>query len=44
MGSSLSAEFKRLAQLSFPRRFPMVQFPNVPLAVAIVAGAVANLV
>jgi hypothetical protein len=31
-------------QFSFPRRFPIVQFPNLPLAVALVAGAVANLV
>jgi hypothetical protein len=44
MGSSLPAGFKRLAQLSFPRRFPIVQFPNLPLAVALVAGAIANLV
>ncbi len=40
----LSAGFKRLAQLGFPRRFPIVQFPNLPLAVALVAGAVASLV
>ena len=44
MGSSLPAGFKRLTQLSFPRRFPIVQFPNLPLAVALVAGAVANFV
>jgi hypothetical protein len=44
MASSLSAEFKRVLQLSFPRRFPIVQFPNLPLAVALVAGAVAGLV
>ena len=43
MGSSLAAGFKRLAQLSFPRRFPIVQFPNPPLAVALLAGALANL-
>jgi hypothetical protein len=34
----------RLAQLSFPRRFPIVQFPNLPLAVALVAGALVRLV
>lgn len=44
MASSLSAGFKRLAQLSFPRRFPIVQFPNPPLAVALVSGALASLV
>jgi hypothetical protein len=30
--------FKRLTQLGFPRRFPIVQFPNLPLIVAFVAG------
>ena len=30
--------YKRLTQLSFPRRFPIVQFPNLPLIVAILAG------
>jgi len=29
--------FKRLTQLSFPRRFPIVQFPNLPLIVAFLA-------
>jgi hypothetical protein len=29
---------KRLAELSFPRRFPIVQFPNLPLIVAFLAG------
>jgi hypothetical protein len=32
------AGFKRLTQLSFPRRFPIVQFPNLPLIVAFLAG------
>ena len=31
--------FKRLTQLGFPPRFPIVQFPNLPLTVAFVAGA-----
>jgi hypothetical protein len=35
---------KRLPQLSFPRRYPLVQFPNLPLAVALIAGATADLV
>ncbi len=30
--------FKRLTALGFPRRFPIVQFPNLPLIVAFVAG------
>ena len=30
--------YKRLTQLSFPRRFPIVQFPNLPLIVAALAG------
>jgi hypothetical protein len=31
--------YKRLTELSFPRRFPIVQFPNLPLIVAFLAGA-----
>jgi hypothetical protein len=34
--------FKRLRKLSFPRRFPIVQFPNAPLIVAFLAGAAAD--
>jgi hypothetical protein len=30
--------YKRLTELSFPRRFPVVQFPNLPLIVAVLAG------
>jgi len=30
--------FKRLTTLGFPRRFPLVQFPNLPLIVAFLAG------
>jgi hypothetical protein len=30
--------FRRLTKLGFPRRFPIVQFPNLPLIVAFVAG------
>jgi hypothetical protein len=30
--------YKRLTGLSFPRRFPIVQFPNLPLIVAALAG------
>jgi hypothetical protein len=30
--------YKRLTGLSFPRRFPIVQFPNLPLIVAVLVG------
>ena len=30
--------YGRLTGLSFPRRFPVVQFPNLPLTVAFLAG------
>jgi hypothetical protein len=30
--------FKRLTQLSFPRRFAIVQFPNLPLILAFLSG------
>ena len=32
------AGFTRLRKLSFPRRFPLVQFPNLPLILAFIAG------
>jgi hypothetical protein len=34
--------FKRLTRLSWPRSFPLVQFPNAPLIVAFLAGAAAS--
>jgi hypothetical protein len=34
--------YNRLTELSFPRRFPIVQFPNLPLIVAFLAGAVST--
>jgi hypothetical protein len=34
----LWAGFKRLTELSFPRSFPIVQFPNPPLIVAFAAA------
>jgi hypothetical protein len=34
-------EFKRLTQLGWPKSFPIVQFPNVALIVAFLAGATA---
>ena len=35
---SLWRAFRHLTELGFPRRFPIVQFPNLPLIVALLAG------
>ena len=35
--------YKRLTELSFPRRFPIAQFPNLPLTVGILAGEAGRL-
>jgi hypothetical protein len=35
---SLWLAVKRLTKFGFPRRFPVVQFPNLPLIVALLAG------
>src|ERR1700733_4533331 len=34
--------FQRLTQLSFPRCYPIVQFPNLPLILAFVSGLAAH--
>jgi hypothetical protein len=34
----LRPAFRRLTEFGFPRRFPIVQFPNLPLIVAFFAG------
>jgi hypothetical protein len=34
--------YKRLTQLSFPRSYPIVQFPNAPLILAFVSGLLAH--
>ncbi len=34
--------FKRLTQLSFPRSYPIVQFPNAPLILAFASGLLAH--
>ena len=34
--------FKRLTQLSFPRSYPILQFPNAPLILAFASGLVAH--
>jgi hypothetical protein len=36
------ARFKRLTQIGLPPRFPVVQFPNAPLIVALLAAVVAG--
>ena len=36
--ASLRAAFRRLTGFGFPLRFPIVQFPNLPLIVAFLAG------
>lgn len=36
------ARFQKLTQIGLPARFPIVQFPNAPLILALVAGAVAS--
>jgi uncharacterized membrane protein YecN with MAPEG domain len=39
---SVRQAYKRLTELSFPRRFPIVQFPNLPLIIAFAAGQAAT--
>ena len=34
--------FNRLTQLSFPRSYPIVQFPNAPLILAFASGVLAQ--
>jgi hypothetical protein len=34
--------FRRLTQLSFPRSYPIVQFPNAPLILAFASGLLAS--
>jgi hypothetical protein len=34
--------FRRLTELSFPRSYPIVQFPNAPLILAFASGLVAQ--
>jgi hypothetical protein len=41
---SAGLAYQRLAEFSFPRRFPIVQFPNLPLIVALLADAAGKLV
>jgi hypothetical protein len=39
---SLLARFRKLTKMGFPARFPVVQFPNAPLALAVIAGVLAG--
>jgi hypothetical protein len=39
---SVNSAFKRLTGLGFPQRYPLVQFPNLPLIVALLAGALSS--
>jgi hypothetical protein len=39
---ALLAGYRRLSELSFPRSFPILQFPNPPLIVALLAGWAAS--
>jgi hypothetical protein len=39
---SVWRSFRRLTQLSFPKSYPIVQFPNAPLILAFVSGLVAQ--
>ncbi|HEX5851571.1 MAG TPA: hypothetical protein VFY36_00620 [Solirubrobacteraceae bacterium] len=37
-------DLERLTESGFPRSFPVVQLPNIPLMVGLVAGAIGRLV
>jgi hypothetical protein len=39
---SLWRGFRRLTRIAWPRRFVIVQFPNAPLIVALIAGETAK--
>jgi hypothetical protein len=41
---AIRAEYKRLTAVGFPRRFPIAQFPNPPLIVALLAGLLGRFV
>ena len=36
--SSVWRAFKHLTTLGYPRRYPLVQFPNLPLIIALICG------
>jgi hypothetical protein len=35
-------QYKKLTRLSFPKSFPIIQFPNAPLIVGFIAGMLAS--
>lgn len=41
---AVHSDFKRLTEIGFPRSFPLVQFPNAPLIVGLLAGAIGGVV
>ncbi|HEX3908092.1 MAG TPA: hypothetical protein VHW92_09195 [Mycobacteriales bacterium] len=41
---TIGQRFNRLTQLGFPARFPLVQFPNLPLILAFVLGTASRFV
>lgn len=41
--AGLIAKYRWVRELSLPRRFPIVQFPNNPLIIAFVAGQLAGM-
>jgi len=43
MGSRIPPGLARLSRARWPRRFPVAQFPNPPLIVALVASVVSRL-
>ena len=42
--STLASQYRRLAALSWPKSFPVAQFPNPPLLLALAGSLVAQLV
>jgi hypothetical protein len=40
--ASVWGGFRRLTQVSFPKSYPIIQFPNAPLILAFVSGLVAQ--
>jgi hypothetical protein len=40
--SAARAQLRRLTQLGWPKRYPLVQFPNAPLILAFLAGQAAG--
>jgi hypothetical protein len=41
---AIRSDYKRLTEIGFPHSFPVVQFPNGPLIVGLLAGAIGGVV